>query len=190
MNASSTHRSASTLKALTAGLLVAILLGVGAQAASAYTVVGSSGSPGTVSTPYADASYASYASGTIATNARTAYESPGYRNYDQYVCITARLWKLNNYGAGSQAWAKANETRRCAWIRAAASSVGIGGTNFTGLVPYFGYGVDFAVTWQLSNGTVIGRRTYDYTATGDYRCLTGKCYKDNSTIGAFVMFDF
>lgn len=181
-------RTASKIRALAAAVVVLTVLGIGAQAASAYTTTASGASPGTASTPYVDAAYASYASGVISTNARTVYESPGYRNYDQYVCLTARLWKLN--APRPQSWSKVTERRECAWIRAAASSATIRNTDFTNLTPYFGYSVDFDITWQLSNGALVGRRNYDYNAVGDYRCLNAKCSKGTSTVGAFVMFDF
>lgn len=181
-------RTATKIRALAAAVVVLTVLGIGAQAASAYTTTPSGASPGTATVPVTNASYASYASGTLTTNARTIYESPGYRNYDQYVCLTARLWKLN--APRPQSWSKVNERRECAWIPAASSAVNIRGTNFPGLIPYFGYSVDIDITWQLSNGALLGRRNYDYNATGDYRCLTAKCYPGNSSVGAWVMFDY
>ncbi len=181
-------RTATKIRALAAAVVVLTVLGIGAQAASAYTTSASGASPGTATVPVTDAAYVSYVTGRITTNARTVYESPGYRNYDQYVCLTARLWRLN--APRPQSWSKVNERRECAWIRAASSAVNIRGTNFSDLAPYFGYSVDIDITWQLSNGALLGRRNYDYNAVGDYRCLTTKCFKDTSTVGAFIMFDF
>ena len=96
------------IRALAASVIMIVVLGLAAQSASAATTTGN-GSPGTATIPQTTGRYVGYAQGgTIETGARTVYESPGYRNYDQYVCLTARLWKLNNHNPG-QSWSRQNQ---------------------------------------------------------------------------------
>lgn len=177
-----------TIRSLIAAVAVALVLGIGAQAASAVTVPSSSGYPGTATYPRSVGGSVNSMTGRLGTAARVVYESPSYRNYDQYVCVTPRLWLLYNYSNGSQAWGLQSQRTDCRWIPAAYSSVQLPAAIFDNLTPMLGYSVDVVVTWKFSNGSVIGQRTYDYNAVGDYICATTRCSVGNSRVGAWVMF--
>ena len=172
----------------TAALAITIVVTSASNAAA--VTIRTNGSPGSAEIPYAYARYASFASGTITAPARTVHESPVYARRDQYVCVTPRLWALSTNLLGHQRWKLDDKLTDCRWIRAASTSVAVNGAEFSELDPYIGYSVDVVITWQLKDGTRIGKRIYDYTFKADYQCLTEKCRRDKSTIGAYVMFDF
>lgn len=169
--------------------LAVAFIATSAASASAVTITGGSGSPGYAYIPNTTAQYGAYDS-TITAPARTVGESPAYARSDQKVCVTPRLWFLSSSRSGAQTWNFDSQMTNCAWIRAAATSATVNGVTFSGTIPYTGYSVDVVITWQLTNGSVIGRRTYDYSSTADYQCLTFKCFKGTSTIGAWIDFDF
>ena len=51
------------------------------------------------------------------------------------------------------------------------------------------YSGNVVVTWQLSNGRVIGTRTYDYNQLNDYRCTSSYCGIGMTTWGgAYINF--
>jgi hypothetical protein len=174
-------------------LLVTVIAAALAMAfstsASSYSLT-NTGSPGATTTPFTYATYGAWGS-TITVPWRTVYESPSYRAYDQYVCVTPRLWSIQ-YGTPAR-WVKADSRTNCQWIRGSASAVNVNGADFAA-VPLFGYSVDVQVTWQLSNGQQIASQVYDYNVTNDYRCtvVTPKCIIAMTTWGggAYLMFDY
>ena len=160
----------------------------GASSASAYQVVNSTGYPGAAATPLTYAAWTGFATGSVTVPYRAVTESKPYAAYNQYVCVTAQLVEAS--GAG---WIESSSSRSCAWIMAAATQVNVNGAAFTGLMGLntLIYAVNVQITWQLSNGALIGTRTYDYNAAGDYRCTTIHCKVATTTWGggAFVEFD-
>ena len=175
-------------------LLAAVVALVAALAlsapASSYSVK-STGSAGTTSTPFTFGTYGAWGS-KITVPYRTVHESPAFRGFDQYVCVTPRLWTIRQ--GMFPKWVQSAAKTNCAWIRAASSSVSVDGADFTSIIPYSGYSVDIRVTWQLANGRTIGTRTYDYNVRNDYRCTDGhsKCILGTTNWGggAFLMFDW
>ena len=157
--------------------------------ASSYSLSGT-GAPGGTTTPFTYANYGVWGS-TITVPWRTVYESPSFRAYDQYVCVTPRLWTIQ-YGTFPK-WVQTNSSRSCAWIAGAASSVNVNGADFSA-VPYNGYSVDILVTWQLANGQQIGSQVYDYNVANDYRCnvASPRCVIGTTGWGggAYVQFDW
>lgn len=174
-------------------LVIAVIAGAVAMAfgasASGYSLSGT-GSPGGTTTPFTYANYGAWGS-TITVPWRTVYESPAFRAYDQYVCMTPRLWTIQQ--GTSPRWVQTSSSRSCAWIRGSASAVNVNGADFS-VLPYNGHSVDILVTWQLSNGQQIGSQVYDYNVVNDYRCgvVTSKCIIGTTTWGggAYVMFDW
>jgi hypothetical protein len=52
-----------------------------------------------------------------------------------------------------------------------------------------GYSVTAVVTWSLTNGYQIGKKTYDYDQGADYRCMTQGCGTSNdATMGGYIFF--
>jgi hypothetical protein len=173
-----------------AGILMAMLsmlLG-GASSASAVTISAQSGYPGSATLVATYGASTGFASAKITVPWRNVTESTKYANYDQYVCVRPRLFE----SSGGR-WIQSATASNCAWIPARSTSVNVAGADFTNVfgLNTFIYSVDVQVTWQLSNGAVIGSRTYDYNATGDYRCSTVHCKIANTTWGggAFLEFD-
>ena len=167
--------------------MLAMLLG-GASAASAVTVTAQSGYPGTANLVATYGASTGFGSAKITVPWRNVTESTKYANYDQYVCVRPRL-----YESSGARWIQSETKLNCAWILARSTSVNVSGADFTDVfgMNTFIYSVDVVVTWQLSNGAVIGSRTYDYNVTGDYRCSTAHCKIANTTWGggAFLEFD-
>jgi len=156
----------------------------GGTTASAYTVTGSSGSPGAASVPRTVGT-GTYPNATIVAGNRTVTESPAYARYDQWVCVTPRLWTLQ----GTQ-WKLLVQRSSCGWIPAASSSVALLGVTFTGMRTITPYGVDVVVTWRLANNALVGQRTYDYNASSDYACSGAACSVLDSPQGAYMFFYF
>ena len=193
INPSRRRNSKSRLAIAAACLVVA---GAGALAestpASAYTST-STGSPGTTTTPFTYGTWGPMSTGKITVPYRTVYESAAYRNYDQTVCVTPRLWSIKMASFGSPAsWVFQNKVTNCATIPAASTAAVVNGVDFTNPLFYTGYSVDVVVTWSLSNGAVIGTRTYDYSHANDYRCTNAGCSigTTNWGGGAFMQMDW
>jgi len=158
----------------------------GAGPASAYTL-SSYGYPGSTSTPATWASWTSYGTGQVLVPWRQVTESPRYANYAQYVCVQANYEEASGGG-----WIDADSQTHCAWIPAASTSANVNGAVFDAMgFNSFIYSVNVVVTWRLSNGALVGQRTYDYNALGDYRCSTAHCRVGMTTWGggAFVEID-
>lgn len=180
-----------------AGLALAIaitvigVLAVGAPSASAQTVITTGSYPGSTTSALTYATYYLNGGSVITTGPRTIFPNQTYRNYDQNVCINARLWQLNTPGGGRQSWALIQQSGyRCTTIRAGTVGYNDYGTAFRPPLPLNGYSTDVQVVWRLMNGAVLGTRTYDQNATSDYRCTNANCWVQNSTIGANVIFNW
>ena len=169
------------------GATLATLLGM-QTSASAYSLAYNYGHPGSTTTPFTYAASTGYGTGQITVPWRTVYESPYYSASWQYVCVTANL----ETASGATFWTDYSSSKHCAWISPSASSVAVNGADFTNLLGMNVaiYSVNVDVTWQLSNGTYIGERIYDYNSTADYRCSTSYCAVGNTTWGggAYVTF--
>ena len=156
------------------GTIVALMLALATSVskAAAYTII-SSGYPGAVGAPATQAYSTSYGTGALLTPDRSISESAAYARSDQYVCVTMNLVSAS----GTPYWMQENAVRNCAWIRAAYSSTTVRGAWFNDLLGMnlAIYSVNVVVTWQLSNGSVIGKRTLDYNQPGDYQCQTAYC---------------
>lgn len=178
------RRIAAALTLLTA--ILAALLGM-QTSASAYSLY-NWGYPGSASTPSTYAASTGYGTGQITVPWRTVYESPYYSASWQYVCVTANL----ETASGATYWSDYSSSKHCAWISPSASSVAVDGATFGNLIGMNMaiYSVNINVTWQLSSGTYIGQRIYDYNSTVDYRCSTSYCAIGNTTWGggAYVTF--
>jgi hypothetical protein len=160
-----------------------------AAPAGAYTITVSKGAPGKASTPVVYGTYGGNGS-LITAPARRVTESRRYARYDQWVCVTPRLYHGYTPDWGSPDWVLDAKATNCAWIPARARYVDVPGVDFTSPVPIFAYGVTVTVTWSLSDGTVVGKRVYDYDQSADYLCQNGGCYTGDGVLGGFVMFDF
>ena len=188
------RKSMNALRVISSVALAAVSLAVAASPAAAFTVT-SSGSPGVTTTPFTYGDYGSWSSvdgSTITAPARTVYESSFYSSYDQYVCVTPRLW---TFKTGQLSWSYDLGLTNCAWIRGASTSALVQGAVFSKLMPYTGFSVDIKVTWQFANGAPIGTKYYDYNTVNDYRCLdpTPYCVIQSGALnwnsGAFIGFE-
>ena len=160
--------------------------------ADAYTTSGS-GYTGSVGVPVTDAAGSTY-SPALVVNGRSIGKVAAYSGYNQYVTIATNLWVLvqTPNSRGYPYWAKVDGSVQTGWISGGQTSIWDGGTAFGSnrIVTYRGYSVTVSVTWQLSNGTVIGRRTIDYEHQGDYRVLNG-LWRSGTTNwggGAYLMY--
>ncbi len=171
INTSASTAPRHRLTARVATLLLVGLLGLTALAgpAAAYTDY-ASGRTGYVTVPVMQANSNN---NTLTFAPRTAYEVPAYAGSAQYVCLTHRLYRIERTSSGPR-WVLDNAVTRCGWIGAAANSIYDAGYTFY-LYPGLGYSTSTTVTWQLSNGTLLGTRIAGYEHTGDYRCLTSNC---------------
>lgn len=163
-----------------------------------------SGQPGTAQIPWVvlegphllnGTSYLQYA---IISGARRVNESAAYRNINQYVCVTHRLWvyvpeTFTGTGYRPAAWSSSPIQQRtaCGWILAAQTSISDLGAYFDlgGSLPRSDYGVDVNIVWRRSpSGSVLGSATYDYASTTDYRCTYHPCTAsdDGNGLGAYV----
>lgn len=150
---------------------------------------GGTGSSGAADVPKAQA-FADYFGATLVSPYRTVTEEPRYRNHDQYVCVTTRLFKLKN-GPYRQSWVYEREATNCAWIPAARSSVVVQGQRFTNLLPTQGYRIDVHFSWRLSNGYVLGTSWVDYDRAVDYRCMTPpRCTPLETSVGGAIYMNF
>lgn len=183
-----TRRPLTVLATLLMAGTLAAGIGVGSGTASAYSQVGATGYPGSVSTPFIWGSWDFNAGNSVLFPWRTVTESTAYARYDQYVCVQMDLV----YSSASKYWVNYASRTNCAWIPAAATSVNVNGTQYTGLpgLNSFIYAGNVKVTWRLSNGAVIGTRTLDYNATGDYRCSTINCFVGMTTWGGGAYLSF
>jgi hypothetical protein len=149
-----------------------------------------SGAPGQVAvTPTATADGAAR---RLIVNASVVGEAPGYAAYDQYVCLTSRLWQIVYSPAFSPPrpfWQQVGSYRRCGWIAAAGTAITDWGNSFAAGYQK-GYAVTMDITWQLANGATIGSKTVQYNAASDYRCVNGNCTVNTTNWGggAFVFF--
>ena len=163
---------------------------VAAAPAGAVTTTVSKGVPGKAARPPVYGTYGANGNAVITVPWRRVTESRRYARYDQWVCVTPRLYHAYTPDWGTPDWVLDAKSTSCAWIAAGARYADIDGVDFTGPIGLFGYGVDVAVTWSLSDGTVIGKRVYDYDQQSDYVCQSGGCYTGDGVLGGFVMFDF
>ncbi len=178
---------------LAASLLVATAAVTGtATSANAYTYT-NSGSVGSVSVPVTDAAGSTF-SPSLVVNARTIGKVAAYSSSNQYVTVTSALWAIVPMpnSKGYPYWAKVDSSQRSGWIQGAQTSIRDSGNTFgsSDIFTGKGYSVTVTVTWQLANGTVIGRKVLDYSQTGDYRVLNGlwKTGTTNWGGGSFVMY--
>jgi hypothetical protein len=184
-----TRRVARRPLALLLGFLMVAGAALGfSNAASAYTQVNAGGYPGAVGTPRIYGSWTGMGGNVATFPYRTVTESKRYAAYDQYVCVKMQLV----YSSDGQPWMDFGTHTNCAWIKAAATSAIVNGVNFTGLMGLnsFIYSGNVQITWRLSTGRLIGYRTLDYNATGDYGCTTINCRVGMTTWGggAFLTF--
>jgi hypothetical protein len=173
-----TQRSARTL-------LIALILGIGLPAllpnpAGAY-VGGGTGYPGTMGTPRSEATMVcnDWWNGictnnvpAVTTPGRYLYESSAYAGYWQRVCVTTTFLYAP---APRSYWTVLDKATDCTSISGSATRAWHPGRNLPleDLALTQGYfATNHKVTWNLSNGTVVGTRTYGYVHTGDYTCRT------------------
>jgi hypothetical protein len=173
--------------------LAALVLGSSASSTLAYSwsTTGSSGS----ATLYNANGYYDPYNPLILAPLQTVKESPAYARYDQTVCVTHRLWRLESNG--SQWWAHQGESdvTNCKLIRASDTSASFEAVAFSPrygdtIIPYYGYSIDEVISWRLSNGSVVATLAVDYNLASDYICRTFKCATGTSTVGGFIRFDF
>jgi hypothetical protein len=163
---------------------------MGALAPSAGALsAGGTGSSGSADVPKAQV-FADWSGAKLASPYRTVTEASSYRNYDQYVCVTTRLFRLKN-GPYQQSWVYERQATNCAWIRAAQSSVVVQGQGFTNLLLTQAYRIDVRFSWQLSNGYVLGTSWVDYDRAADYRCMTPpRCTPIDTSVGGAIYINF
>ncbi len=192
MNTKNQPRRRSLARAALLALVAMILIGNYASPASAVTW-NSSGSVGSVTLPTTVGYYYAY-NPTITVGARNAKESPAYAGYAQKICFTSKLWRIvpTPNAKGYPYWALTDSNSRCGTITAAQTSINDGGNVFpsSNIIPGRGYSVTVDVSWQLTNGTVIGRMNLDYDLAADYSCTSANCYVGNTQWGggAFIAF--
>jgi len=184
------RRSRRRVRALAVvGVVVASVTAATGSAASAKSW-SQTGAPGQVAvTPTVTADGAAR---RLTVHASAVGEAPGYAAYDQYVCLTSRLWQIVYSPAWSPPrpfWQQVSSYRRCGWIPAAGTAITDAGNSFAAGYQK-GYAVTMEVTWQLANGATIGTKTVQHNAVGDYRCVNGNCTVNNTNWGggAFVFF--
>ena len=169
--------------AVTLAVLVAAvsLLGLGASpaAAQSWSTTGTAGQIA-VSPVTADG-----ARRHIVVNASVAGKSPLYANYDQYVCVTKRLWQVD-YNPGR--WTHVNAQTTCAWVRGAGTMTDWGARFSAGYGK--GYAVTMDITWQLPNGYLIGTKHAGFNSPQDYRCINGNCVLGWTNWGGGVFVTF
>lgn len=176
----------------TAAILVATMFVALAADAQAYVTRNTTGSPGTVSFPKT-AGIRSCGGWTLCddillSGQKTVTESYPYRNSAQQVCVTTRFWIDTIYagGVGAGFWSPYDQATDCVTIPATSSSAKVGG-RYTTMVMNGEYATDFVVTWRLLNGTLIGKQTFDFVHTGDYRCdtsLSRVCMVTKTAVGS------
>lgn len=189
------RRGARSARIIAEGLMALLCIGIvlPAGSASASTTTSSRGYPGATSLAPAYGGWSGGAytgSAYINAGAGTAYRSRAYKAYDQYVCATTRLYQLMNNANGTSTWTRVSLGKACGWIRSGQSYINLSTNTFWNPDQWIGYGVDVRLTWQLSNGSVIGSRTVDFDSTSDYQCGVSSCsvgYNSNGA-GAFIAF--
>ena len=95
---------------------------------------------------------------------------------------------LQQYSAwASTRWTLYNTVSGCGWISAAASSVVFNGVavNYLPTMGQWIYSGAVVITWQLSNGVAVGRRTLNYNSTTDCSC-SGCSIRYSTSLGAFL----
>lgn len=150
---------------LVVGLLALAFLATAAPSADA-ALLSRSGYAGSVGAPVATIDHSHFGN-SLTVAWRNVTESPAYAAHDQYVCVVHRIF---TGGTRGPRWTQANAVRNCAWIPRAGTSVAINGVNWS-ITPMHTYRVTTEVTWQLANGSLIGRANQDYAHASDYRCL-------------------
>lgn len=192
MNTKNQPRRRGLLHAALLALVALVLFGGHASPASAVTW-SSSGSVGSVTLPQTVGYYYAF-NPSITVGARNAKESPAYAAYAQKVCFTSKLWQIvpTPNAKGYPYWTQTDSHTRCGTITAAQTSINDGGNVFpsSDIFPGRGYSVTVDVTWQLTNGSVIGRMHLDYDLAADYACSSANCRIGTTTWGggAFISF--
>ena len=135
--------------------------------------------------------------GHITSRARTIYENGNYGASWQYVCVTHRLWRYSpGYWSGAVytygSWhLEVSSGSRCGWISPTGTSIRDSAFRFDLLKSNSDHlewwAVDVMVTWQLQNGTQLGKKTYDYVHLNDYECATSCGAKDYTTEGDAII---
>jgi hypothetical protein len=175
-------RKGTAGRVLLALTLALCALMMAASPASAVTAHKSGSYPGTATTPQTwlfDGSDPFDFAYWIQPNARTVNENNTYRNAWQWVCVRHRLREYTppRYESSNgilfvydEKWTVASQTPwECKWISPAATSVRFPFQQFrVDFLPVLKYGQDTVVTWALQNGTNLGKKVYDYNASGDY----------------------
>ncbi len=185
-------RPRSLIRAALLALITMVLIGTYGSPASAVTWR-NSGSVGSVTLPQTVGHYYAF-NPTITVGARNAKESPAYAGYAQKICFTSKLWRIvpTPNTKGYPYWALTDSNTRCGTITAAQTSINDGGNVFpsSDIFPGGGYSVTVDVSWQLTNGAVIGRMNLDYDLAADYGCISANCYVGNTQWGggAFISF--
>jgi hypothetical protein len=173
------------LRALIVAGSLSSILAVNAAPTAAYTPY-ASGYPGGIGTPRIVGTYVDYGTGRVTFPGRMATESARYAAWDQYVCVTSNVVYASSFGSTS--WQPYNSFRVCRWIPAAATSVVVPGVNFDVMTHgIFIFSGNLVITWQLSNGALVGKRVLDYNAVGDYACY-GCTIASSYSLGAYLLF--
>lgn len=182
---SNIRRTVTVLAAITVMAIGSVAI---APSAGAFQASGS-GTTGSTTIALRAQALAGWEGGTLSSPFRTVTESSLYRNYDQYVCVTTRLFILKN-GPYAQSWSYQRQATSCAWIPAAASYTSIAGQAFTGLLPTQAYSIDVTMTWRLSNGYTLGTMNVDYDRAADYQCLNNRCTAITTSVGGGVYINY
>jgi hypothetical protein len=166
----------------------AVFIGGGVSAAQAFTTSSVAGYPGVVPVPTVIANGNDL---SITNQPRVISESARYANSSQYVCATHRLWAFNSATYVSPAaWKVIQQRKNCGWISPSATGFADAGAFFSGLTIYKAYSTDVWVTWQSSNGALLGRMLVNHDSQSDYTCY-GHCRTLITADGVgSVMFDF
>lgn len=175
-------RSLAIRTLLVATTVTGALAATGAPTA-AYTPSGG-GYPGNLATPRTVGTYIDSTTGSIFYPTRTVTKSARYAAYDQWVCIQ---YNVVYAVVPATSWQVYRNARTCGWISAGAASRVFPGARFTVITDPFIFSGYIQITWQLSNGALVGWRTLDYNQVGDYTCY-GCQIPWTYSLGAYLLF--
>jgi len=119
---------------------------------------------------------------------RRVYESPAYGAQWQYVCATYNLWRLSSLDGPLVT----DSAHNCQWISPSQTALNVSSwsanTRCLNLCLSGPFRAQVFVTWQLSNGTYLGTRTYNYIYDRDYICQASSCYKQSYIDGGIWIY--